>query len=185
MKSKFSLLFCSFFFTILFGCKNETPIDNLEVISPKSEKFDVDLFKITLNVVVKKDDDFAIFYTTDGSTDFKIAPIWHAVKGNSDAQEIKIELPNNIFPTQLRMDFGLKQDQEDVVLKSVILEYKDKKREISGLEIANFFRADENKCTFDRNTGIIKAVVKDGKKESPSLYPQESFLGPELKKLAN
>ncbi|WP_309614257.1 hypothetical protein [Flavobacterium sp.] len=183
MKSKFSLLLICGFFTILFSCKNETPIDDLEVVSPKVATVNLSNFKVTLNVVVKKDDDFALFYTIDGSTDFKIAPIWHAVKGSSDAQEIKYELPQTVLPTELRLDFGLKQEQEDIVLKSVVLEYKDKKREISGAELANFFRADENKCSFDGTT--IKAVVKGGVKESPSLYPQESNLGPELKKLVN
>jgi hypothetical protein len=183
MKNKFLLLLISCFFTILFSCKNETPIDDLEVVSPKVATVNLSNFKVTLNVVVKKDDDFALFYTTDGSTDFKIAPIWHAVKGSSDAQEIKYELPQNILPTQLRMDFGLKQNQEDILLKSVLLEYKDKKREITGAELAVFFRPDVSKCSFDGS--MIKAIVKGGVKESPSLYPQESLLGPELKKLVN
>lgn len=183
MKNKFLLLLFSCFFTILSGCKNEIPIDDLEVVTPEAAKASLNFFKVTLNVIVKKDDDFALFYTTDGTTDFKIAPIWQAIKGSPEVQEIKYNLPQNILPTQLRMDFGLKQDQEDVALKSVVLEYKDKKREISGNELAIFFRADQNKCSFDGST--IKAVVKEGKKESPSLYPQESYLGPELKKLVN
>lgn len=183
MKNKFLLLLFSCFFTILFSCKNEIPIDDLETVSPNSKNERLYNFKVTLNVIVKKDDDFALFYTTDGTTDFKSAPIWHAIKGNSDVQEIKYDLPPNILPTQLRLDFGFKQDQDDIVLKSVVLEYKDKKREITGSEIAVFFRADQNKCSFDGTT--IKSVVKDGKKGSPSLYPQESFLGPELKKLVN
>ena len=183
MKNNFLTLLLSCFFTIVFSCKNETPIDDLQVVTPEAAKVNLNFFKVTLNVIVKKDDDFALFYTTDGTTDFKTAPIWQAVKGISDIQEIKYNLPQNILPTQLRLDFGLKQDQEDIVLKSVVLEYKDKKKEIAGAELAVFFRADQNKCSFDGST--IKAVVKDGKKESPSLYPQESNLGPELKKLVN
>lgn len=183
MKNKFLLLSFSCFFTIFFSCKNETPIDELEVVKPEAVNVGTNIFKVTLNVIVKKDDDFALFYTTDGTTDFKIAPIWQAIKGNSDVQQIKYNLPQDIFPTQLRLDFGLKQNQEDIELKSVVLEYKDKKREISGAELAVFFRADNNKCSFDGT--MIKAIVKAGVKESPSLYPQEAILGPELKKLAN
>ncbi len=183
MKNKLLLVLLSCFFTFFYSCKNETPIDELELVKPEAAKASLNFFKVTLNVVVKKDDDFALFYTTDGTTDFKIAPIWQEVKGSSDVQEIKYNLPQNILPTQLRLDFGLKQNQEDITLKSVVLEYKDKKREILGQELAVFFRADPSKCNFDGST--IKAVVKDGVKESPSLYPQESFLGPELKKLEN
>lgn len=183
MKNKFSALLFSCFILLLFGCKDEKSIDSLEVVKPTVEESS--FFKISLNVILKKDDDFALFYTTDGSTDFKIDPMWQGIKGNSETQQINYTLPAKVFPTQLRMDFGLKQDQEEIILKSVILEYKDKKREIAGAELANFFRADENKCSFDATSGVIKAVVKEGKKQSPSLYPQEAFLGPELKKLQN
>lgn len=183
MKNKLLLVSLCCFFTVFFSCKNETPIDELEIVRPEAAKANLDFFKVKLNVVVKKDDDFALFYTTDGTTDFKTAPIWQAVKGSADVQEINYSLPQNTLPTQLRLDFGLKQNQEDITLKSIVLEYKDKKREISGPELAVFFRADPSKCSFDGST--IKAVVNNGVKESPSLYPQESFLGPELKKLEN
>ena len=178
MKSKF--LFLSFFLLTLIGCKDEKSIDSLKIVKPETTDT---FFKVTLNVIVKKDDDFALFYTQDGTTDFKTAPIWQAVKGNEGSQQVQYNLPPNVLPTQLRMDFGLKPNQEDIVLKSVILEYKDKKREIEGTELGNFFRADVNKCTFDASTGLIKSVIKDGVRQSPSIYPHEMYLGPELKKL--
>jgi hypothetical protein len=180
MKRKiiFAVLLVAVFFT---GCKNEKSVDSLEVV--QSEVVDNN-FKVTLSVIAKKDDDFALFYTEDGTTNFIDTPIWQGVKGNDNTQEIKYILPNEVFPTQLRMDFGLKQDQEDIILKSVTLEYKSNKKVIAGPELITFFRADENKCTFDASTGVIKALEKDGMKQSPSLYPQEVVLGPELRKLA-
>ena len=63
-------------------------------------------------------------------------------------------------------------------------EYKGKKKEIYGSELGLLFRPDESKCTFDPTTGVIKAIVKDGLKQIPSMYPQETNLGPVLKKLA-
>lgn len=178
MKGKF--LLPAFFLLVLIGCKDEKSIDSLEIVKPETTDA---FFKVTLNVIVKKDDDLAVFYTQDGTTDFKLEPIWQAVKGSESSQQVRYDLPPNVLPTQLRMDFGLKPNQEDIILKSVILEYKDKKREIAGAELANFFRADANKCTFDASTGLIKAVVKDGVRQSPSIYPHEVYLGPELKKL--
>ena len=175
-----SILLVSVFFT---GCKNDKSVDSLEVVKPEVAVDNT--FKVTLNVIVKKDDDFALFYTEDGTCDFKDTPIWQGVKGNENSQEIKYTLPNDVYPTQLRLDFGLKKDQEDITLRSVILEYKDKRKQISGAELITFVRADDSKCTFDPNTGLIKALVKNGEKQSPSLYPQEANLGPELKKLAN
>ncbi|RZJ33259.1 MAG: hypothetical protein EOO51_14485 [Flavobacterium sp.] len=180
MKTKFIAFFALCAIT-LAGCKNEKSVDDLDVVKP--EVVD-DTFKVDLKVIVAKDDDFALFYTEDGTTDFKNEPLWTKVKGNPQEQDIVYTLPKDVFPTQLRLDLGLKEDQSDVTLKSVTLEYKDKKRVIAGPELAVFFRPDLTKCSFDAATGIVKAVVKDGKRQGPSLYPQEVVLQPEIEKLA-
>lgn len=180
MKTKFfiALVALTTFFT---SCKNDKSVDSLEVVKPEVI---VQTFKVILEVVVKKDDDFSLYYTTDGTTDFtKIIPIWLGVKGNENIQKVVYSLPEKILPTQLRLDFGMKQDQEDIVLKSVTLDYFGKKRTFIGPELGNFFRADDSKCSFDPTTGLIKAIDKDGKRLFPSLYPQESQLGPEISKL--
>jgi len=163
------------------GCKDEKSVDSLDVVKP--EVVD-NSFKVTLDVIVKKDDNFSLFYTEDGSIDFKGEPLWTGVKGKDEAQQIVYTLPEDVFPTQLRLDFGLSKDQEDITLKGVTMEYKGNKRVISGPTLVDFFRADENKCTFDASTGIIKALVKDGVRQYPSLYPQEANLKPEIEKLA-
>lgn len=167
---------------IFTSCKNEKSLDSLEVV--KSEVSADTSFKVTLGVVVKKDDNLSLFYTEDGSIDFKGEPIWQGVKGNDGVQEVLYTLPDGVFPTQLRLDFGMNKEQEDIVLKSVVLDYKGNKKEFIGASLANFFRADENKCTFNPSTGVIKAVVKDGVRQYPSLYPHETSLLPEINKLA-
>jgi hypothetical protein len=167
---------------IFTSCKNEKSVDSLEVVQPEVT---VDnSFKVTLGVVVKKDDDFSLFYTEDGSANFKGEPIWQGVKGNEMVQQVVYTLPDGVFPTQLRMDFGMNKEQEDIILKSVVLEYKGNKREFIGVNLIDFFRADENKCTFDPSTGLIKAKVVDGVRQFPSLYPHEANLKPEIEKLA-
>ena len=114
MRKLFAILIV---FTI-FSCKDEKSIDNLEVVKPEAV---VDPnFKVTVNVIVKKDDDFCLFYTEDGTADFKGDPIWTGVKGNESVQPIVYTLPKDIYPTQLRLDFGLKKDQEDIVFKSLV-----------------------------------------------------------------
>ncbi len=179
MKTKF---FAFFLVTalILTGCKDEKSVDNLEVVKPEIVD---NTFKVILKVLVKKDDAFCLFYSEDGSTNFTSEPIWTNVKGSASEQEVVYTMPEDVLPTQLRIDFGLKKDQEDIILKGVTLQYGDKKRDITGLEIANFFRPDVSKCSFDATTGTIKAVVKDGERQSPSLYPHETILQPELEKL--
>ena len=180
MKTKIilSILWVTVFFT---GCKNDKSVDSLDVVKPVVVD---NSFKVTLNVIVKKDDDFSLFYTEDGSIDFKGEPMWTGVKGSENVQPVTYTLPQDVFPTELRLDFGMKKDQEDIILKSVVLEYKGKTRQIAGPELITFFRADENKCSFDPASGVIKAVVKDGVRQFPSLYPQEANLKPEIEKLA-
>jgi hypothetical protein len=177
MKTKLILLLL-ISITTFSSCKNDKSEtknneDTSEVISNN--------FKVTLKLIIKKDDDFALFFTEDGSINFKDDPIWHGVKGSESLQDVVFELPEGSYPTQLRMDLGIKKDQEDITLKSVKMEYKGKTREIVGAELINFFRADDSKCTFDPATGLIKAV---GPTKAPSLYPQEANLGPEIAKLA-
>jgi hypothetical protein len=167
--------------TLMSGCKNEKSIDDLETVKP--EVID-NSFKVTLGVIVKENDDFSLYYTEDGSIDFtKIDPIWMSVKGSEALQKVSYSLPEGVFPTQLRLDFGINKEQEDIILKSVILEYKGNKREFIGVNLLDFFRADENKCTFDPKTGVIKALIKDGVRQNPSLYPHEANLKPEIEKL--
>lgn len=165
-------------FTLFTGCKNDT--------SPTVKPPGIDNnFKITLNVIVKKDDNFSLFYTQDGTTDFsKIKPLWVGVEGKENVQKVVYTLPKKAVPTQLRLDFGLAKNQENIFLKSVIIENNGKKRAINGAELAGFFIADVKKCTFNASNGIIKAVIEDGVRQYPSLYPQEETLKAELEKLA-
>ena len=179
MKTKFITLLVVFT-TLLIGCKNEKSVDNLNVVTP--ELID-NTFKVTLNVIVKKNDDFSLFYTEDGSIDFKGNPIWQNVKGSDNAQDVVFNLPENVIPTQLRLDFGMKKDQEDIILKSVKFEYLGKKFEVSGPNIAIYFTPDVTKCNFDATTGTITAVIKDGVRQFPSLYPNELPVKTEIEKL--
>lgn len=165
---------------IFVGCKNEKSLDQLDVVTPEVKD---NIFKVTVDAIVKKDDDFSLYYTDGSGPDFK-EPIWMGVKGNEASQKVTFVIPDENFPSELRLDFGMKKDQDDVVLKSVLLEYNGKKREIIGAELGTYFRADDNKCTFDPVTGIIKAIVKNGERQNPSLYPQENILKAEIEKLA-
>lgn len=163
------------------GCKDGKSVDNLEIKKP--EVID-NSFKVILDVIVKENDDFSLFYTEDGSTDFtKIKPIYMSVKGSETSQKVLYSLPEDVIPTQLRLDFGINKNQKDIVLNSVTMDYKGKTRTIGCPELVSFFRADDSKCTFDPITGKIVAKIVDGKRLYPSLYPHETVLQPEIEKL--
>ena len=77
----------------------------------------------------------------------------------------------------------MKRKYMDIVIKSIKFEFDGNVREIKGFEMGVFFRADDTKCTFDSTSGLVKSLVKDGVKQSPSLYPHESVQAAELPKL--
>jgi len=170
-----------FMLTFTLSCKKDNKIESLELIQ---HEFTDSSFKVTLDVIVKKDDDFSLYFTDDGSIDFsQNPPIWVGVRGKETSQKVYFILPKEVRPTQLRLDFGLNQEQPDIILENVTLEFMGKSRTIGRPELVSFFRADETKCTFDHISGVIKALDNEGKKLSPSLYPHESNLFPEIDKL--
>lgn len=172
------ILFFSFF--CIVGCKDKTTDKSEESTVAENT---IKPFKVTLRFSAKIDDDFCLLYTEDGTINFGEKGIWKAIKGNEIEQSVDFVLPEEVFPTALRIDLGIKPEQTEIILKAIILEYKDKTRQIMGTEMGAFFRADENTCTFDATTGIVKPIVKDGVRQNPSLYPQ-SILRQEIEKLA-
>lgn len=172
------LFLCSL---LLIGCKDKTA-ENSEVTNESITSNEP--FKVTLNFIAKTKDDFCLLYTEDGTINFGEKGIWKAIEGSDKEQSVVFEFPKEIFPTELRLDLGIKPEQSDIQIKSVTLEYRDKKREIVGAELGVFFRADENTCKFDATTGLVTANVKAGVRQNPSLYPQEVILKQEIEKLA-
>lgn len=177
---KFKNLFLLLFLTLTaISCKDQAKKDE-NVQQQAAAGTPANTFKVTLTLVAKSNDDFCLLHTEDGSLDFKEG-IWKEVKGSDGDQTVEFSLPENAFPTQLRMDLG--KNQDEILLKSVKFEYNGKNREIKGFETGVFFRADASKCSYNPTMGIIKALVKDGKKEPISLYPNEAVMAAELPKL--
>ena len=163
------------------SCKNEKAQENVEAV--KEEVVD-NSFNVIVDAVIKQDDDVALYYTTDGTSDFsKVTPIWQGVKGNASAQQITFKLPEGTKPTEFRIDFGLKENQEDIYFNKITFSHLGAERIIACPEMVYFFRADDNNCSFDPATGLIKAKIVAGKRAVPSIYPQEKNLMPELQKL--
>jgi hypothetical protein len=180
-KMKTRIILSILLVTVFFiGCKNDKSVDSLDVVKP--EVVD-NSFKVALKVIVKKDDDFALYFTEDGSTNFfDVKPIWHGVKGSENGQEVVYTLPADVYPTQIRFDLGMKKDQEDITVKGVRMTYQGKTLEFYGPKFWLYFRDDKNQCNADISTGIVTAVIKDGERKVPSICPQQDVLGPELLK---
>ena len=141
-------------------------------------------FIVALDVQVLKDDHLAMYYTTDGTINFFTHPaIWKSVKGQPQLQRVVFTVPKKIIPTQIRLDFGMNQQQPNVVLKRIELRYNGKTFSASGPEIFKYFQPDKHLCLADIATGTIKALTKDGKRSTPAFYPNGDQLEDEIDKL--
>lgn len=163
------------------SCKDEAKKDdngqqNQEVATPDNT------FKVSLNVVVKKNDNFCLLYTEDGSTNFKEG-IWKEVKAAENGQIVEFSLPKDIIPSQLRLDLGMNKDQEPIVINSFQMNYSNNEFKIPGNQFWIYFNPDLTKTAFDKNTATVSGLVKDGVRQSPSFYPNTTPLGNEIRKI--
>lgn len=172
MHSAIKILFFLVSATLISSCTNRSNAGIQTVqISDKSSTF-----RVIVDGIVKQDDVFALYYTTDESIDFgKNQPIWKTVKGHPGKQHIEFVLPKKVHPTQLRIDLGRNQQQADLYIKKISLAYKGKMLEIPGSLIFSYFRPDVKKTTIDASTGLVRGIIKNGKRQSPSLYPKETL----------
>ncbi len=179
MKTKFITILL--LVTTLFSCKNESNgeksgNDNAQPEVTKN-------FKVSLNVLVKKDDNFQIYYTEKTSSDFnEKESVWVEVKGSENPQDVVFNIPENVLPTMFRLDFGVNDKQEDIQLNNVNIEYLGKSFKSEIPLLANYFRPLDS-TQVDVKKGLIKATFKDGKRVEPAIYPHEEILKMELEKL--
>ena len=160
MKVKIIIAVVTFFF--LLSCN-------------KSVKED---FSINIDLVIKKNDSIQLFYSDDGTLNFtEKKSFWKKIKGSPRNQTIKLVIPKNILPNQLRIDFGRNLKQEAIVLNKVELNYATQDIVLKGNEIYTLFRIDESNTILDKKKGTLDRKIPN-QVVGPSIYP----LGDNLKK---
>ena len=163
----------------MISCKKEVkPLDvEKEPVATIEQELDKELLKVSFDLIVKKDDNFHLYYTEDGTINFdEKKSIWLPVKGGDEIQEVTFKLPENVLPTHLRVDFGFGKNeaQSDIDLKSFRLKYYDKIFEAKDASIFNYFYPNIDNTINPINTTILKKKVKD-QEVGPILYPQETL----------
>jgi hypothetical protein len=159
------------FLMAVVGCKNDKSTDKpVDVPAAAAEKISYDHFRVEVDVVATKDDTFSVFYTTNGTIDFNANEvIWYPVKGSANEQHLYADLPKDIIPSHLRLDFGL--TKQDVVFKKITILYHDKQFVAAGPDIFKYFAVNPAGCTADPATGTLKVLPI--KESGISLYPLE------------
>ncbi len=159
---------------LCFSCKNDQTVpvvDNPEVVSVRD-----DIFTVSFDLIVEKDDNMQIYYTVDGIENFnENESVWFPVVGSKEVQKVQFKLPEGIIPTAVRVDFGHGKNelQSNVELKSFRMKFNDNVKEVKGAEIFNYFVAFEPYTEVIAGTTTLKRKKKD-QDVGPILYPLES-----------
>lgn len=168
------------------SCKkdNEETINKADSAATEVE-VDKDLLKVSFNLIIKKDDNLHLYYTEDGSINFdEKQSIWLPVKGNDNSQKVTFNLPKDVYPTALRVDFGYGKniEQSDVALLNFSMSFYDNKFESNGLDILNYFYPMKENTEVLPGTSTLRRLAKD-QESGPILYPLETLTA-ELEKIS-
>lgn len=136
MKNKFIKTVLSLMVVLFItSCKNNEKTETVPE-APKEHKGLI----VSMNLIVQEDDLFQIFYTEDGSDNFVGEKCINVnVKGSNQAQEINFNIPEDVFPRQLRFDVGSNKAQKDIKVESFKLKYFDKVFEVPGKDFWYYF----------------------------------------------
>lgn len=163
---KISNIFASLLLTVfLFSCKNETKEQKQEtVVKEEKKELNDELFTITMNAVVKKDDSFQVYYKNEEKDQFvEDKSLYNVFKGSEQAQDIQFVLPKGEAPNYLRFDFGINKEQPEILINSIKLDYLGQNFTINNKELANFISFNIGTLKFNQEKGSIEPfTTKDG-----------------------
>lgn len=168
MKSKF-IIACLLFAITLISCKEEKTTEEVKTVE-KPKTFDV-----TLNMVVNQDDNFQIFYTDESTPEFdEKKSLWIPVKGSANPQDIIFNLPEEVIPSNIRIDLGNNEKQIAMKLNSFKMSYFDKSYELKDtLILKNFIIGDQLK--YDKATSTLTPNKGAATNYDPLLFPQDNL----------
>jgi hypothetical protein len=162
-------------FLSLVGCKNakETELESVETKKDYKKNFN-----IQIQASSSKQDDFALYFTEDNTIDFKGEnAVWSGIKGGNLEETINFELTEDRVPTHIRLDFGLKADQDSVVVKNVNINYYENNFSFNGSEFFKYFIEDKQFISkVDSSKGTITFFQKDGTYKTPYFYPTQTTI---------
>lgn len=184
MKSKI-LVITLITFGFLSSCKGEKEnnIGEKETITVESKN---EYFSVEMNVITPKEDNFAVYYTEDATTNFNSEKVvWSGVLGQDQSQKIVFNLPTEAIPTHIRFDLGLNKEQGDVILEKFKLDFYGNTFEAKGSDFLKYFIENELvKTEIDEVKGTIKFLKNPNGFEAPFYYPHQALLD-EITKITN
>ncbi len=167
LQNIFQLLLVSL---VIISCKNEKTSDATTPSPVTAAPAAIPNFRVTINAMAKTKDDFQVYYSEMPGENFsEEKSVWSHFEGSNDPQDVVLNLPAGVLPTNIRIDMGMQPDQSDIIINNIMIENGPEKFTIQRAEIPTYFSAMEP-TTFDPASGVIKNM-KDGKKVEPVLQP--------------
>ncbi len=159
----------------MVACKNDS---NKTPENAASENV-TNTVKFTLNAVVQQDDDFQIFYKDESVEEAapfdEVNSVWSGVKGGTAPQDVIFNLPEDIFPSSIRVDFGHNKKQPEMTLNSFLVSFKDKSFEIKGADFFNYFTPDTTFVKVDAASGKVTPILLENGLYDPQFISTEKF----------
>lgn len=160
----------------LVSCKKEAKTEETVAITQE-------LFKVSLDALIHKNDTLHLYYGQDMNEDFtEENSIWLPVAGMETSQKITFNLPEDVLPVKIRLDFGVNRDNKEIVLNTVAFDYYSKSFVMRDSAIFNYFRPDESATIIDYDKRILKRKDPNSIKGA-SLYPHDVAFKAEMEKL--
>lgn len=173
MRTKFFLV-ATFLVVLMSSCKDGDKNAQTDAAKPAVKQN----FNVEMDIIADTQDDFTVYYTEDGTNAFVGAQaVWKGVNGGLKPEKVIIDLPEEVIPTNIRLDFGIKSDRKDVILEKLKINYFDKSFEIKGSDFLNYFIKNDLVITeVDTQKGTI--TFKKDPKSSVGTYfgPRQELL---------
>ncbi|GAA3723283.1 MULTISPECIES: hypothetical protein [Flavobacterium] len=173
MKTK--LFFVSLILFVTFtSCKKEA---NKDEVKPAEVEVKNNNFQVTLSAIVKADDNFQLYYSQDAyEVPYKEEnSVWTAVKANENQQDIVFNLPEDVIPNYIRIDFGTNEAQKEIVIKNFRMKYYSKSFEAKDSLFFNYFIPNDCIKILDKkNSTIQNFKTKEGKYD-PLFYSEKAL----------
>lgn len=145
----------------LFGCKQGSRNNgsNKKTTLNNEENH----LMVVLEVKVKEDDVFEIYYYESGEKTFSPHKFVDTkISGKESIQQVSFDLPQGIVPERLRLDFGKNSNQKEMMFLGAKLVYGDKEYRFSQEEITDQFKPSKF-ILFDPENNKIKTMGINGR----------------------
>lgn len=175
MKIKFFAILSVVALTVA-SCKDESKkVDKGTIATEESVKQN---FNVEINAMVSAKDDFAVYFTEDGTNNFTAnQAVWSGIAATGNIEKVNFELSEEIIPTLIRLDFGMNKQQGDVVIKNIRMSHNGKDFSFQGSDFFKYFiKTDEFKTEVNPADGTLIIVKGDGDYKTPYFYPTQLLI---------